>query len=209
MRIKILSLSGSPVSEGSTELLLQTVAESLVASLPDGYASEHRLVRLNDLTGIPCQSCGIAPTDEGQFCFFEDDISTVYDDLVTCDCLLFGSPLYFDSISAQAKLFMDRCNCFRTVDFGKTNPDHHFIKRIGRKRPGAMVFVGGAGGWYEGARRSVAGWFKWLEVVNEGMLIFHSQDDTRKGEAAENEQVLTEARELGLHLAKQLAGTYA
>ncbi|RME31008.1 MAG: flavodoxin family protein [Candidatus Zixiibacteriota bacterium] len=136
-------------------------------------------------------------------------MSTIFDDLAACDCLLFGSPLYFDNVSAQAKLFMDRCNCFRPVDFAGTNPEHHFIKRITRKRPGAMVFVGGEGGWYEGARRSVAGWFKWLEVVNEGMLIFHSQDDNRKGEVAENEQVLTEARELGRHLAGKLVTDYA
>ena len=199
--VKILALSGSPVNGSSTDRLVQAVVDSLVAAFPEGWTVRVRSVRLNDLTGIPCQSCGIAPTTEGQYCFFDDEITGVYDDLASCDCVVIGTPLYFDSVSAQTKLFIDRCNCFRPVDFDGTDPDHHFLRRITRSRPGGMVLVGGERGWFEGARRCIAGWFKWIEVEDVGAVIYRSRDDTVRGLAGRDGQALAEAAALGRKLA--------
>ena len=153
---------------------------------------------------IPCQACGEAP-EEG-FCLYDDDLSEVYRRLDACDCVLFGTPVYFDSVSAQAKAFIDRCNCFRPADFKNENPEHDFIRKVSRFRPGAMVLVGGKRGWFEGARRTVAGYFKWLDIVNEGMLVYKSDDFTRKGTAAGDAAVLDEARRLGEKLAAAIIG---
>ncbi|HWR83167.1 MAG TPA: flavodoxin family protein [Candidatus Deferrimicrobium sp.] len=197
--ISVLIVSGSPVAECSTDILLRRVAESLKAAMPDELQVDSTFVKLNDLQFRPCQACGEAPTPA--FCFYDDDLTRVYDRLAECDCLLVGSPVYFDSVSAQAKAFIDRCNCFRPPDFKNVDPNHDFIKLVGRKRPGAMVLVGGEQGWYEGARRVIAGFFKWIEVVNEGTLIFHSKDFNRKGEAKDDREALSRADELGRQLA--------
>jgi hypothetical protein len=64
-----------------------------------------------------------------------------------------------------------------------------------------MLLVGGERGWFEGARRVVAGFFKWVEVTNEGMVAYHSDNFRLKGTAAADQAVLAEATVLGRKLA--------
>jgi multimeric flavodoxin WrbA len=204
--IKLLSICGSPVPESSTEYLLQQIAESVSATLAPTRV-QHTLVALNSLEFIPCQACGESPALK--WCFFDDGLTRVYKQLAAADCLLFGTPVYFDSVSAQAKMFIDRCNCFRPADFDGRYPDHDFVKRLNRKRPGATVLVGGKRGWFEGARRCVAGYFKWVEVVDEGLLTFHSDDFRCSKEAKNDTEITRQARELGERLGQLLKTTYA
>ena len=204
--INLLSISGSPVENSSTELILRRIAASISKHVCSDR-TRHSIVRLNDLHFAPCQACGEAPTPS--WCFLDDGLANVYKKLAACDCLLFGSPIYFDAVSAQAKAFIDRCNCFRPADFDNREPRHDFIKLISRKRPGAIVLVGGEQGWFEGARRCIAGFFKWVEVVNEGLLTYRTKDFTQAGEAANNPQVFKEADQLGRQLARLLDKRYA
>ena len=200
--IKLLTMSGSPIKGSSTDFILNRIADAVVETLGGEDRVQRTMVRLNDLKYIPCQACGKSPAPE--YCLYDDDLTPVYRALVECDCLLFGSPLYFDSVSAQAKMFIDRCNCFCPPDYENVDPDHYFLRRLTRFRPGAMVLVGGERGWFEGARRVVAGFFKWVQLVNEGMLIYHSGDFTKAGTAADDPTVLRQADELGRQLAQKI-----
>jgi hypothetical protein len=71
-----------------------------------------------------------------------------------------------------------------------------------------MILVGGGGGYFEGARKVIAGFFKWTRIVNEGMVKYVSDDFRRKGSAADDETALREARELGRKLASKVVGGY-
>ena len=64
-----------------------------------------------------------------------------------------------------------------------------------------MVLVGGKRGWFEGARRTIAGFFKWLDITDEGLLVYHSDDYNKKGTAADEPEILSDARKLGEKLA--------
>lgn len=200
--IRLLSISGSPVEGSSTDILLKEIEKGFLETVGTREETRVAYFKLNDLNYIPCQACGEAPTPE--YCFFDDDLTRVYAELAVCDCLLLGSPIYFDSVSGQLKSFMDRCNCFRPADFDNTDPQHDFIKLISRKRPGAMVLVGGERGYFESARRTIAGFFKWIEVTNQGMVIYKSDDFHKKGTVRADGEVLGEARELGAKLAVQV-----
>ena len=204
--INLLVISGSPVDQSSTDIILHRISDAIAGSLREQHPTASTFVKLNELEFVPCQSCGEAPTPK--FCLFDDGLSDVYTKLADCDCLLFGAPVYFDSVSAQAKMFIDRCNCFRPPDFDNVDPDHHFVRILKRKRPGAMVLVGGNRGWIEGARRVVAGFFKWIEVTNEGMIVYHSPDFTRAGGVAEDEDTLAQADALGRQLAEIIVRDY-
>ncbi len=204
--IKLLTISGSPVSGSSTDLLLHRTAGAIIGSLGPPLQIEHQFVKLNELKYIPCQACGKAPTP--QFCFFEDDLTAIYPQLAECDCLLFGSPVYFDSVSGQAKLFIDRCNCFRPYDFEGKQTDHRFVKILTRKRPGAIILVGGDDAGIESARRTIAGFFKWVEVINEGVVKYSSRDDRAIGTAAADSVVLQQADVLGHKLGQILRETH-
>ena len=200
--IKLLSVSGSPVEGSSTDFILNRIADAVVVTLSGEGRVQKTTISLNDLTYIPCQACGESP--EPEYCLFDDDLTSVYQALIECDCLLFGSPVYFDSVSAQAKMFIDRCNCIRPPDYDNVDPQHHFIRRLNRSRPGTMVIVGGERGWFEGARRVIAGFFKWINVVNEGMLIYRSGDFTKAGTAKDDPNILQQADELGKQLAQKI-----
>ena len=198
--IKLLSISGSPVKQSSTDLLLHEIAKAIVSRLEPAHEVDWKFIKANELRFVPCQACGKAPTPE--FCFYEDDLTKIYPLVAECDCLLFGSPVYFDSVSGQAKMFIDRCNCFRPYDFENKEPEHDFIKLLKRKRPGGMVVVGGDDIGIEQARRTIAGFFKWIEVVNHGMVAYKSTDDRRIGTAIDDIAVMQQARELGEKLAE-------
>lgn len=200
--IELLTISASPIEGSSTDFLLGRIASRVIERLGGSERARNSVVRLNDLKFIPCQACGESPAPK--FCLFDDDLTPVYKQLASCDCLLFGSPVYFDSVSAQAKMFIDRSNCFRPPDYDNVDPDHRFIRRLNRSIPGAMVLVGGERGWIEGARRVVAGFFKWVEVVNEGVLTYRSSDFTKAGTAADDPTAVQQADELGVHLAEMI-----
>ncbi len=195
--IKILVISASPVEDSSTDILLNTIANSLKNSLPQDKDAGISFIKLNELQIKPCQACGESPSPK--FCFY-DEIDDVYKQIAECDYMLFGSPVYFDSVSAQAKLLIDRCNCFRPPDY-KNSSDFDFLKILKKKRPGAMVIVGGEQTWYEGTRRVIAGFFKWIEVVNNGMIQYSSTDYNIKGSVKENVEIINEAKQLGKFLA--------
>jgi len=182
------------------------MSRAIRAGLPNEKVRE-TIVTVNDLNFVACQACGEDPSPA--FCFFDDDLTTVYRELERCDCLLFGSPVFFDAVSAQAKAFIDRCNCIRPPDYRATVSEYNFVKRLTRKRPGAMALVGGEQGWFEGARRCIAGFFKWVEVVNEGTVTYRSPDFRRSGQVKADVAALAEAEKTGVHLAKLLRTQYA
>jgi len=66
-------------------------------------------IYLNDLHVKPCQSCGVDP--HPKYCLFDDDMQLIYNALESNDVIVLGSPVYFDTVSAQVKLVIDRCNC--------------------------------------------------------------------------------------------------
>jgi multimeric flavodoxin WrbA len=77
--IKLLAVSGSPVKESSTDILLLHLQAAIRRYLPEDQQIEDIFVRLNDLQFIPCQSCGRAPTSG--FCLFDDDLTRLYTQL--------------------------------------------------------------------------------------------------------------------------------
>ena len=200
--IKLLAISGSPITGSSTDYLLKHLMDTIASELSPSRQVQTEFVKLNELNFVLCQSCGKAP--HPGYCIYDDDLTNVYKSVIDCDCLLFGSPIYFDSVSAQSKAFIDRCNCFRPPDFEGKDPNHFFIKRLKRSRPGAIILVGGEHGWFEGTRRVIAGFFKWIEVINKGMVIHHSTDFTAAGSVRHDRPTLDQATILGQQLAAEI-----
>jgi len=193
--LNILTLTGSPINGSSTDILLEHIAEGIIQGAPQPTHNE--IIRLNHYQYLPCQSCGKSP--EPDYCFFKDEIYPIYEMLIECDIVLFGSPVYFDTVSAQAKLFIDRCNCLRPPDFeGET--EHTFKKILTKKRLGAMALVGGERQKFEHARVVLAGFFKWVEIENCGEIMYGGSG-WDIGAVADNSRKLQEAYNLGRSIA--------
>ncbi len=185
----LLGICGSPVLGSSTEILIREIlrgAESV------GATSDY--ISLNELDIMACQACGQSP-DDG-YCFFNDGMDEIYEKFDQCDAIVVGSPIYFDSVSAQTKLFIDRTNCFRAI-----NPDspETFIPRITKKRKGAIVLVGGEREVYEHARRVIGGFFVWANIESAG-LIHYGHFDWAKGSVVSDSKLLKQGFDLGVTL---------
>lgn len=104
--MKVLGICGSPRLHGNTEVLLSRA----LAKAQEGGA-EIELVTVSGKTISPCDACN-ACAKTGK-CHINDDMQDIYPKLLEADGIIFSSPVYFWSISSQAKALIDRCYAFR------------------------------------------------------------------------------------------------
>ena len=97
----ILGLSMSPRKSGNTAIL---VAEALGGAESQGAATE--LYSLAGKEIKPCDGCyGCVETGN---CHIKDDMQAVYQKLVAADGIIYGTPIYYYAMAAQAKALIDR-----------------------------------------------------------------------------------------------------
>jgi len=123
----------------------------------------------------------------------------VYQALERADAVVAGSPIYFDSVSAQLKLVMDRCNCITPV---VRQPDGTgtFRPHWKRTRRGIFVTACGPRQRWDMAERAVRGFFKWVGVKWEETLAY-VHPDVDLGAVANDAAWLERARDIGARLA--------
>ena len=99
--MKVLGIVCSPRRAGNTEIL---VGEALASAKDSGADVE--LVTLAGKNIAPCDGCESC-IKTGK-CRIEDDMQEIYSKLLEADGTIFGSPVYFWSVTAQAKALIDR-----------------------------------------------------------------------------------------------------
>ncbi|MFH1084863.1 MAG: NAD(P)H-dependent oxidoreductase [Chloroflexota bacterium] len=99
--MKVVGIVGSPRVGGNTDIL---VSEALAGAAEAGAQVDK--VLLNKLRITPCQACE-ACRKTGR-CRVEDDMQPLYDQMLSADALVLGTPIYFWGVSAQLKAFVDR-----------------------------------------------------------------------------------------------------
>jgi multimeric flavodoxin WrbA len=109
--MKILAISCSPNKNGSTVTLLN---RSLEGAKADGAEVELFSVAGKDIK--PCNAChGCVKTG---VCTIKDDMVPLYDKMLAADGIIYGTPVYFNGMAAQAKIIIDRTHAF--TQQGKT-----------------------------------------------------------------------------------------
>ena len=103
--MRVLGIVCSPRKGGNTEIL---VKEALASAEESGAQTE--LVSVVGKNIAPCDGC--ASCRQTGVCHIQDDMQSLYQQLETADAIVFGSPVYFGSVSAQAKAIMDRTYLF-------------------------------------------------------------------------------------------------
>jgi len=190
---KIIAFNGSPLKDSNTDLI---TSEILKGAADCGFEPEH--VYLNDMKILPCQSCGESPGNA--LCLFEDQLFPFLHSYAGCDITVISSPVYFDTVSAQTKLFIDRCNCFRPLEGYKTG-DFEFRKLDLKPRLGIIVLVGGEREKFANALTVIKGFFLWTGVEFFDKL-FYAHEDYALGTVRKNSQILGQARQIGQSAAK-------
>jgi len=104
--VKLLGIVCSPRNNGNTEVL---VKEALDSARRFGATTE--MIKISDLNIMPCDGC--ESCDITGECKIEDDMQNIYTKLLQSDGIIFGSPVYFWGVTAQAKTVIDRTFVFR------------------------------------------------------------------------------------------------
>ena len=101
----------------------------------------------------------------------------VYEALEASDIVVLGSPVYFDSVTAQTKLVIDRCNCL-TALVETEGGSMAFERRLLRPKVGVLVAAAGAGQDFGPLRATAAGFFSWIHVELVTSLLYeHDGND--------------------------------
>lgn len=108
----ILGVSGSPRKNANTDFLLNHALDAAASASPE---IETKAIYLRDHKIAPCVSCFGCCRDAGarnggaDACVaIRDDMDTLYPLLKACDALIIAAPVFFGSLNAQTKTFLDR-----------------------------------------------------------------------------------------------------
>ena len=104
--MKMVTVNGSPRKDGNTAVLLEI---ALRGARENG--AETRLVHLYDLDFTGCTSCFACKRKGNRcqgVCAVEDGLKDVLEDIMACDALLLGSPIYFGDVTGEMRSFLER-----------------------------------------------------------------------------------------------------
>lgn len=187
--MKVVAFHGSPRAEGNTDLLLR---ESLRAIQESGH--EVQLFKLNEMEITPCQDCG--GCEETGECIIEDDMGEIYEAIRGADRLILASPIFFFSLSAQAKMMIDRCQSFWCEKYLLKKP----LPPGPHGRKGLLLLVGGMKKEIgaECSETVARAFFRTISVPEHETLSFLGVDE--KGAILKHPTALGEGYEAGKRL---------
>ncbi|MFH1135500.1 MAG: flavodoxin family protein [Pseudomonadota bacterium] len=186
LKTKILALLGSPRKKGNSALLAHKILEGAKDA-----GAEIEAVYLNSLKIAPCQACNACRKPEAKGCAVNDDMQSLYPKIKEADVLVFASPIYWFTVSAQLKLVMDRLYAFGADGYTALS---------GKKAAAALSFAG-ADVFDSGcvnALRTFQDAFKFLNIKPAGFVYGKGWE---AGEISADAAVLEKAVNLGRELA--------
>ena len=186
MAKKVLVILGSPRRKGNSAILAEQItkgAKSAQAKVETIYLQEKSIA--------PCKACFTCQKKGSKGCAIKDDMQEIYPKLLEADAWVIASPVYWFNMSAQIKIFMDRCfalPAYRSDPFkGKRIA---IAMTYGDEDPFASGCVN--------ALRTFQDAFGYVEANIVGMVYGSAMD---AGQIKLNEKVMQEALELGKKLA--------
>lgn len=117
MSKKILIISASPRKGGNSDSLCD---QFLLGAKEAGHNVEKIFLRDHKINY--CMGCGVC--NSKHTCVQKDDMKELLDKMVNADVIVLSTPVYFYTMDAQLKTFIDRC-VPRYTDI--SNKDFYFI----------------------------------------------------------------------------------
>ena len=187
----LLAVSSSPRRNGNSELLLNSFSEGAQKA-----GQEVKTIRINELNFRPCQACDrCAPTGK---CIVKDEMQNLYP-LVESACgIVLAAPIFFGSMAAQLKTFIDRFQCWWHAKYNLETP---FV-RMEENRPGFFICVGALQreAYCENAVDITKVFFHNINFKYAGTLCKRGYDE--KGSIAKDPADLEEAFQAGYQFVK-------
>ena len=184
---KILALFGSPRKKGNSTVLANQI---ILGAESQGATVES--VRLNGLNIKPCQGCYACQGEDSKGCAVDDDMQDIYSKIIEADALIIASPVYWFTMSAQTKIFMDRC-----LALSNENPEEGML--YGKNIAIAMTY-GDKDAFSSGcvnALRTFQDAYNFVGADIVGMVYGSAEEP---GEIAANSELMQDAEALGKEL---------
>jgi multimeric flavodoxin WrbA len=189
--MRILSIFGSPRRNGCTN----AIHDSFLEAFAEGFII--RRVYAYEAKIHPCTACSLC--DDSLACVFKDDMTGLYEELLSSDMITVSSPLYFSSLTGPLKNFIDRCQAIWAYsNRGETI----------RKKTGFFISAGGSNyaGMFDPAVSIMRYFFNTVGgVTNENdYLLFPDIDYTSASGLPKD--IIIQAREAGIKYRSRLKG---
>jgi multimeric flavodoxin WrbA len=185
---KVLVLLGSPRKKGNSALLAERIAKGAKS-----VGAKVETLFLHGMNIAPCKSCYACQKPDSKGCSISDDMQSVYKKLLEADAWVIASPVYWFTMSAQTKLWMDRCFAL---------PAYAEQPFAGKRIAIAMTY-GDTDPFDSGcvnALRTFQDAYRYAQATIVGMVYGSAVD---AGEIKNNETLMKEAEELGKQLVSE------
>ena len=179
---QVLVILGSPRKKGNSSTLAARISRGAKSA-----GAEVETLFLQDLKISPCRGCDTCQTHDSKGCATKDDMQKIYPKLIRANAWVIASPVYWFTMSAQTKIFMDRC--YALPAYAK-NP-------FAGKRIAIAMSYGDIDAVKSGcvnALRTFQDAFRYTRSKIVGMVYGSAM---KAGEIVNNEALMREAEELG------------
>ena len=185
---KVLIFNGSPRRNGNTSTLIKECVRAIKDS-----GKEAEVFFLNDMTIKSCQFCDWCIDNNALSCVEEDDMHELYPKLLESDVIIFAAPIFWFTISAQMKLFMDRLYALHAKG-GKF--------QLSPKKIGTILVYGDNDVETSGVNNAIGTMKDIISYMkSEDMGIVHGTA-YKIGDAEKNTELMKQAYDLGLEVSK-------
>ena len=157
--MKYLIINGSPRKNGNTSFQLRHIAQTL-----SRLYVETTTIELYEKTISPCDDCRQCKK-EPFFCPVDNDMQEIYAELDSADGIVFGSPIYWYSVTAPMKAFIDRLR------------PYYLNKKLTRKNAIVVLSAGSGKGDCDLAIEMFDRIFKALGINPVGIITAEAYDE--------------------------------
>ena len=117
-KLKIVSIICTPHIDGFTANLCQTIIDDIIGDYPiEDVSIKYYNLHFESIDF--CDDCGICKIYKK--CKTDDVVVEICEEIKTADFVLMGCPIYFGSVPAPMKAFIDRLNCVWQVNLLEKN----------------------------------------------------------------------------------------
>jgi len=193
--IDLVALYGSPRRRGNTSSLLH---EAVLGAKEAGAEVQEFFLR--DLKISPCLE--LYHCKKNGECSIKDDFQKVRDAILQSQGLMLASPIFFYSVTAQTKTFMDR---FQSLWVKKYLIDETAFGQWTPTRQGLFISAGATQGkkLFEGTLLTVKYFFDPLDMGLWKSLLYRGLDGP--DDVQDHQDYLQEARDAGYGLVQALS----
>jgi multimeric flavodoxin WrbA len=190
MALKVIGISASPRFGGNSDLLLR---QALAGAESAGAQIEY--LRLADFKIAPCIECNSC-YKTGR-CVVKDDYHIISAKMLDADRLILATPIFFMTVSAQAKALIDRCQCLWALKYVLKKS----LMSAGRDRRAMVIAVGGSKSkkMFDSIRLTMKYFFDVMDINYVANLFVNKVEDA--GQIKEHPSAMKEAFALGQKLA--------